>query len=184
MACAAEDFVAQKEELGMYSIVLFAFLAMTGQNGAKGVDVAVDLRVDYDRSVKSGVVAGGFSYANTGIDEKKFPAAPDEKGKAYVSFRTVAFDRDMTPDEATVQIKKAGYRPATLREALAFGEQHGKLLNDQELLCLGAICFIDGTEYLVSLRKNGGKKSLFLWGLNRKFKYPKEYRYLAVAIKG
>lgn len=86
------------------------------------------LFVDYDRSIKESVKAGRYNEVSDDITDKKFPhgSKKDSNGKKKVNMTLFSFEDkvNISSDDAIVEMETMGYRAATLRELLAFGEKY------------------------------------------------------------
>jgi len=109
-----------------------------------------NLVVDYRRPFKKSVAAGCYDNIDSNITENHFPTKAYEREKKEVSFRLFHFYRNIQTDDAIQKMKEEGYRPATMRELLAFGEANPELqmkfiiiaLNANFEDCLGDECFV------------------------------------------
>lgn len=125
----------------------------------KKISQVSTLVVDYGRSVKDGVAAGKYDYANDNITEENFPPAEHEKGKKEQTFTLYHFGKDVDSDYAIAQMEK---RPATLRELLAFGEAHPELQRDFPIIVLGSVWVDHGRRRLAYLDGCGSGRYLSL----------------------
>lgn len=105
--------------------------------GKKGSQVFT-LVVDYGRSVKDGVKAGSYDYANPDITEEHFPANKDEQDTKEQTFALYHFGKVIHSDDVIAQMEKDGKRPATLRELFAFGAKNPELQKEFPIIELGS----------------------------------------------
>lgn len=93
--------------------------------------------VDYGRSISESVKAGRYDYANSDVTDEHFTAEEYEKGKKEQSFKLYCFDgKETESDWVIAQMDKDGFRPATVRELLAFGEKNPELQRQFPIIAL------------------------------------------------
>jgi hypothetical protein len=85
------------------------------------------IMVDYDRSVYDSIMAGCYFGWDNIITEERFPREEWEKGKKEVAMRVFWFNQSLETKKAIQKMEEEEYRPATLRELLAFGETNPEL---------------------------------------------------------
>lgn len=78
------------------------------------------LVVDYDLPLSEAMRADNFEDISKHITKEFFPRSQEEVGVKELQFILYHFDREIKPEEAIRELKKEGYRPATLRELLCF----------------------------------------------------------------
>lgn len=121
------------------------------------------LVVDYGRSVKAGILAGKYDYANDNIAEENFPKAEHEQGKKEQVFTLYHFDKSTESDLVITQMEKDGKRPATLRELISFGEKYPELQRQFPIIALGSV-WLDrlGSRRVPYLGSAGSRRDLDL----------------------
>jgi hypothetical protein len=100
------------------------------------------LVVDYGRSIKESKKAGGYNEVSNGVTDTNFPHDSKKEGGGKKKVNMVLFsfpDKvNISSDDAIAEMKAQGYRPATLRELLAFGEKKPNIQRE------GTIVAFDG----------------------------------------
>jgi hypothetical protein len=145
--------------------------AMTTINGIE----IYPLRVDYGRSVEEGVKAGRYDLVNPHITSHNFPTK--RKGVVEIRVELVHFDIYISTDEVLHEFNWMGYRPADLRELLAFGENYPEVQRKFPVVALGSVWRRwDGhrVPYLL------GCGSLRYLGLGTDYSWFRLYRFAAV----
>lgn len=119
--------------------------------------------VDYGRSLADAVKAGRYDYANDDITDEHFPAEEWEKGKKEQSFKLYHFGKEMESDDVVVQMDNDGFRPATVRELLAFGEKNPELQRQFPIIALKQFWVNRyGFRGVVYLGRSGARRLLSL----------------------
>ena len=123
--------------------------------------------VNYDLSVRRGIVAGHYDYTNHNINNKNFPIGEGEHGKKKQSFTLYHFDQYMNSDDVIVAMEKDGKSPATLRELLAFGRIQRQLQLHFPIIALFSI-WVDsnGNSWVPCLGRYLNERKLGLNGYN------------------
>ncbi len=139
-----------------------------------------DLSVDYSRTVQEKISAGKYSWANNDITEKHFPLPTELNGKQVsVSTKLFHFNRSISSKDATREMDKVGYRPATLAELLTLGEVHPELQKEFPIVALGSIWrHADNYCFVPILFFDGHKRNLDLLWFGRN--WTDFYRFLGV----
>jgi hypothetical protein len=122
------------------------------QAGKRGVFTLV---VDYGRGLQDSIDAGKYDHSHPQISSGNFPPNQDEVGEKHVQFVMYDFGRDILEAVITARMRKDGKRPATLRELLAFGENHPELQRQFPIVALNAVCVGDNGGLLVAYLDNG-----------------------------
>ena len=152
--------------------------AVVVEAGKKAKEAFIFL-VDYGRSVADSVKVGHYDYANSDIADEHFPAEEWEKGVKEQSFKLYHFGRDMQSDDVVAQMDKDGFRPASVRELLAFGEKNPDLQRQLPIIALKQVWVDrDGSRCVAYLVKRGAKRKLFLGWYDDKWRV--HCRFLAV----
>lgn len=106
----------------------------------KPAEEIISLSVNYGRNVKEMIKAGKYDWENSDITEKHFPLPAELKGKTTtISGKLFHFDRSISSEDAISEMDKAGYRPATLPELLALGEDQPDLQRQFPIIALGSV---------------------------------------------
>src|SRR3989338_1237542 len=83
------------------------------------------ITVDGNKTVEQMVGAGRYPICDPLISSRHFPCKPHRSGvfEAHI----IKLGRNISSRDAIVEIDMMGFRPADLRELLAFGEQHSSI---------------------------------------------------------
>lgn len=95
--------------------------------------------VNYDRSIKDSLKAGHFDWTNSGITDVNFPFPSDKQGKREVEFGLFHFKKVTQSDDNIAKMKAEGFRPATIKELLAFGEENPEVQREFPVVALGSV---------------------------------------------
>jgi hypothetical protein len=118
--------------------------------------------VDYSLSLEQMIAAGKYDWSNSDITAKRFPLKGS--GKVELEPKLFYFGRDMSSDNVIAEMDKEGFRPCTIEELLAIGEQHPELQRKFPLVALGSVAEIGGCRYVAYLRRRGSERELdLLW---------------------
>jgi len=109
--------------------------------------------VNYDLSVKELLKAGKYDWQNEDITDKNFPST--EKGEKEVEFGMFHFKRGISSEDAIAEMKKAGYRPSTMKELLSFGKNNPDLQRKYPIIALGSVAELGGARHVGFLHGNG-----------------------------
>lgn len=103
------------------------------------------VQVDYDKTVKELVEACNFdmiydTISNPGFIPNFGPF--DEKGQKELQIHLVVFDHKISNNMALKELKRQGYRPATLKEllALTITMTKSKIKKEYPIIALGSTC--------------------------------------------
>ena len=100
----------------------------------------IKLTVDYTKTVEQAITDGNYDWKNDDIIVKNFPISPEMIGKKVeVVTKLFYFNRDISSNDGISEMKKAGYRPATLMELLALGAVHPELQRQFPIVALGSV---------------------------------------------
>lgn len=107
-------------------------------------------------TIKELVAAGAFDWKNDDITDKHFPQ--EKTGAEDVEIELVHLDRDISTDDALVELDKRGLRPANPAELLAFGATFPEVQREFPFIALGQfwrdpngnrrVVFLDGSGSL------------------------------------
>jgi hypothetical protein len=98
--------------------------------------------VNYDRSIAESLTAGKYNWTNPSITDANFPSK--EEGEREVEFGLFHFNKTTKSDDNVAQMKKEGFRPATMKELLAFGEKNPEEQRKYPIIALGSVAELDG----------------------------------------
>lgn len=130
--------------------------------------------VKYGRTLKQLVKT--YDWANDDITDENFPSK--EEGNKDVEFGLFHFNRDISSEDAIAGMKAEGYRPATIKELLSFGEKNPKLQLEYPIVGLGSVAELYGDRLVGCLCGNGSKRDAGLHYFG--FDWDGVYRFLAV----
>ncbi len=141
----------------------------------------LDFVVNYNRSLNDFIVAGCYDWVNEEITEEEFPATNHERGRRKQNFKLFHFKKEVGSEEAMQEIERNGYRCATLRELLAFGEVNPEFQRQFPVIALGSIQMTRRGDLSVPglwYDLEGRNLQLFRIGL----KWSHRSRFLAVSV--
>ena len=98
--------------------------------------------VNYDRSVADSLKAGKYDWTNSDITDENFPST--EKGKREVEFGMFHFNKTMGSEDIIAKMKLEGFRPATMKEKLAYGEKNPEEQRKHPIVALGSVAKLNG----------------------------------------
>ncbi len=110
--------------------------------------------VNYDRSIADSLMAGKYDWKNDNITDANFPS--DEKGQRKVEFGVFHFNKTTESDDNVAKMKAEGFRPATMKELLAYGEKNPKEQRKYPIIALGLVARLDGRRPVGDLRGSSG----------------------------
>lgn len=143
VSISVSDLKTVVEALETGEITMADILALINKkedNQTKEKTDEITLTVDYSRTVQEMINAGNYDWTNNDITVKHFPLPTELSGKKVpVSTKLFHFNRSISSKDATSEMDKAGYRPATLAELLALGEAHPELQKEFPLVALGSV---------------------------------------------
>jgi hypothetical protein len=161
--------VVEALETGEITIADILALINKKDNQIKENTDEIALTVDYSCTVQEMINAGNYGWINNDITAKHFPLSTELNGKKVpVSTKLFHFNHTISSKDATSEMDKAGYRPATLAELLALGEAHPELQKEFPIVALGSIWHdADGNRDVPVLSFDGSRRKLFLnWFVN------------------
>mgnify|MGYP001567436333 FL=1 len=141
-------------------------------NAAKNVFSVV---VDYAHTLSKMIQDGHYDSVNDDITADHFPVSGE--GVVEVKLELVHFDRVMESDDVLKELDKAGLRPATLAELLAFGAKYPELQRQFPIIALGAVWQRRGSRRGVPALCSSSGRLLALVYFARRWYGP--YRFLA-----
>ena len=120
-----------------------------------------NLTVDFNRSVEDGIKAGKYDWKSDGITSEHFSS--QETGMAEVAVELFHFSKDMETEGVLKEMEKKGYRPATLKELLAFGEKYPDLQRKFPIIAFGSVWQVPrGDRCCACLDGYASTRALFL----------------------
>lgn len=143
----------------------FAEIVMQGR-GIAVPDGCETLNVNYAQELVEAIKDCTFDWKNDNIVEKNFPNHPHETGEVTLTVKLFHFGRDMSSDDVVKEMDKEGFRPATLRELLAYAAKNPDEQRKYPIVALGLFwrhLFGREVPYL-GIRVNGRKLFLGWWG--------------------
>ena len=93
------------------------------------------LVVDYGKSAKELTAEGKYEKISCYFAEKNFPEGKDI-GEESIQVRLFNFEREITADEVIKEMGKENFRPATLKELLAYGAANLDCEKDGDTIAL------------------------------------------------
>lgn len=117
-------------------------------------------KVNYSRSISDSVKAGNYGWKNDDITNQNFPST--ESGEKEVDGAIYHFNKTTTSPDVIAEMKRDGYRPATMKELLAFGEQNPELQRQFPIVALGSVARLDGSRHVGCLCGSGSERNLRL----------------------
>lgn len=133
--------------------------------------------VDYDLSIPDLLKAGKYDDTNSNITDENFLSA--ESGKKEVEFGMYHFGKVMDSSEDVIaEMKKDGYRPATMKELLSFGKKNKNLQKKFPIIALGSVAELGSNRRVGALYGRGCRRYAFLSYFD--FDWHDDYRFLAV----
>lgn len=153
---------------------LFSDLCEASLNGLSGVDrdevrklyglspKTLRIVVDYGLSLEQMIAAGKYDWSYSEITAKRFPLKGI--GKVELEPKLFYFGREMSSDDVIAEMDKEGFRPCTIEELLAIGEQHPELQRKFPLVALGSVSEINGDRDVAYLHSDGsGRYPNLVW---------------------
>ena len=119
--------------------------------------------VDYSLLLEQMIAAGKYDWSNSDITAKRFPLKGS--GKVELEPKLFYFGQDMSSEKVIAEMDKEGFRPCTIEELLAIGEQHPELQRKFPLVALGSVAKIGGDRRSVACldRVGSGRRLDLLW---------------------
>ena len=92
--------------------------------------------VNYNQNVQDMVKAGKYDWVNSDINGTNFPVI--RRGEEMAEVHLIHFNRDITSEEALLELDKMGFKPEELPGLLALGAQHPELQREYPIVALGS----------------------------------------------
>lgn len=100
----------------------------------------IKLIVDYSKSLDQMILAGKYDWKNPSITEKNFPLLDGLKGRIFIlSGKLFIFNKKISSNDAIIEMKSLGYRPANLAELLVLGKNYPDLQKKNPIISLGSV---------------------------------------------
>lgn len=97
------------------------------------------LSVDYALKLIDAITAAAFDWKNDDIVEKNFPNQAHETGEQNLQVKLYHFGKDMSSEDVVSAMDKDGFRPATLRELLAYAVKNPDEQRKYPIVGLGSV---------------------------------------------
>lgn len=94
--------------------------------------------LDYTLNLNQMVAIGGYDQTYLKFDHENFPVT-EKKGQEKVELYLIPFGSSIRQTEILPKIDKMGFRPAGLRELLAFGAQYPNEQRKYDIFALGSV---------------------------------------------
>ena len=115
--------------------------------------------IDYSQPIAGLIDKGKYDLVDINITDKNFPST--ETGRRKIEEVVFYFNRNISYENAMMEIDNAGCRQASPKELLNFGEKHPETQRKYPVVALGA----DWNGQVCFLGQNGSKRSLGLYHL-------------------
>lgn len=116
--------------------------------------------INYDSFVADMIKAGNYDWVRDDVTKINFPSS--EIGKKEIYFGLFHFRKEMLSTNIVVEMLMSGYRPATLKELLAFGKMNPAVQRRFSIIALGSTGKIDGDCFVPELFEDDGDRVLGL----------------------
>ncbi len=140
--------------------------------------------VDYTMSLSETIALGKYDCVSDNITEKKFlkPTlfAGVQQATQAVEAELLHFG-SISSDSALANMKKQGFRPATIWELLAFGAKNPELQRQFPIVALGSSCFLLWERHVPILGGYFSGRGLYLYRFDDV--WLGHFRFLVVRIK-
>ena len=103
------------------------------------IEYSSRITIDYELSLSDAIKSGNYEDINPHIISTDFPENKIENGKKEVIVKLFTFDKEVESQEAIQDMDEQGYRPATFRELMAFGEVNPEVQRYFPINALGTI---------------------------------------------
>ena len=120
-----------------------------------------EIEVDGTKTLEQMIADGKYDDKNSDINKKNFPIK--DATKRTVTIELFHFDRNISSEDAVKEMKKEGFRPATVEELLALGADQPKLQREFPIIALGSVWRVFyGFRCVPSLNLDGDDRELNL----------------------
>jgi len=117
--------------------------------------------VDETKTVEELVVEGNYDWSDSNVTSKNFPRS-EEGTKDKKEVALFHFNKTMTSEDVIAEMKKDGYRPATIFELLALGVTQPELQRGFPIIALGSDCTLVGGRRVAYLYEDADGRGLDL----------------------
>ena len=126
-------------------------------NEVSGSIVAISkMVVNYSCSIAELVKAGKFDWVNDDINDQNFSST--EIGERELDTAMFYFGRNMSSQAVGAEMDKVGYRPATMKELLAYGIKNPDEQRKYPIVALGSVAELRGHRRVGCLCSDGSKR--------------------------
>jgi hypothetical protein len=136
-------------------IMLFLISCVSVSNASFEIINKYSVKVDYSKSLETSIEACKFKSIDSNITRKNFPTI-EMKNRDF-EIILVRFGTFVVPENVIKELSSMGYRQATIKELLAFGETYQDLDVDGAIIASGSTCRLmvvrTYSEYVNSLPK-------------------------------
>lgn len=102
------------------------------------LDDQLSITVDYGKSLREMVKAGGYTSESLGINSNNFPRN-DKRGKTRVKVILLPIEDRIRTESILEKATRRGWQPAQIEHLLAVGIQHPKIQEQFPVVALGSI---------------------------------------------
>lgn len=124
------------------------------------LSVVYQLIVDYTMSLSGMVAAGKYDWVNENITDANFPKTTNNT--VSVDVELLHFGRNISSEIALSEMKKKGFRPATIWELLDFGAKYPEIQKQFPVIALGSFCVLNDNRHVPFLSWNSSERHLNL----------------------
>lgn len=137
--------------------------AIVGDSVSHFISSTHKLTVNYDRSIADSVKSGNYDLVDNNITNQN--SSSIETGAKGLDMALFHFKRGFSSNSAISEMAKVGYRPATMKELLAFGEKNPELQRKFPIVELGSVTWLGDRPHVGCLFSDVSKRSLNLFYL-------------------
>ncbi len=120
------------------------------------------LSVNYALKLIDAITAAAFDWKNDDIVEKNFPNQAHENGEQNLQVKLYHFGKGMSSEDVVSAMDKDGFRPATLRELLAYTVKNPDEQRKYTIVGLGSFWSRGGDRDVPCLGLDGYERELHL----------------------
>jgi hypothetical protein len=135
---------------------------LLAERGISVPDGCEIISVDYALKLIDAITAAAFDWKNDDIVEKNFPNQAHETGEQNLTVKLYHFGKDMSSEDVVSAMDKDGFRPATLRELLAYAVKNPDEQRKYPIVGLGSVWGHGGHRSVPYLDLGGGGRELGL----------------------
>jgi hypothetical protein len=118
--------------------------------------VSVDYEISIEEAVKK--LSSHYDRKSPKITSRNFPT--NRKGRVDIALELIQLNRAISTNMVIREIDKSGYRPAEIRELLAFGESYPKVQYECCIAALGSIWKSQYSCYVPYFYRDGLKRNI------------------------